>query len=202
MELFGLAIALFASTNIDDIFVLVGFFSDPKFRPKDVVIGQFVGIAALFALSVAGSLLALVISHAYVGLFGIVPIALGAKKLVDLFRNRNADQEGLEHPTTSVKFARSATVALITLANGADNIGVYLPTFAIHSGYQIGLFAVVFALMTGLWCLFAHWLVHHPSIGAPIRRYGHRIAPLAFIGIGALIMYEAGSFGLLFRIRF
>ncbi len=202
MELFGLAIALFASTNIDDMFVLVGFFSDPKFRPKDVVIGQFVGIAALFALSVAGSLLALVISHAYVGLFGIVPIALGAKKLVDLFRNRNADQEGLEHPTTSVKFARSATVALITLANGADNIGVYLPTFAIHSGYQIGLFAVVFALMTGLWCLFAHWLVHHPSIGAPIRRYGHRIAPLAFIGIGALIMYEAGSFGLLFRIRF
>jgi len=202
LELFGLAIALFASTNIDDIFVLVGFFSDPKFRPKDVVIGQFVGIAALFALSVAGSLLALVISHAYVGLFGIVPIALGAKKLVDLFRNRNADQEGLEHPTTSVKFARSATVALITLANGADNIGVYLPTFAIHSGYQIGLFAVVFALMTGLWCLFAHWLVHHPSIGAPIRRYGHRIAPLAFIGIGALIMYEAGSFGLLFRIRF
>jgi len=202
LELFGLAIALFASTNIDDMFVLVGFFSDPKFRPKDVVIGQFVGIAALFALSVAGSLLALVISHAYVGLFGIVPIALGAKKLVDLFRNRNADQEGLEHPTTSVKFARSATVALITLANGADNIGVYLPTFAIHSGYQIGLFAVVFALMTGLWCLFAHWLVHHPSIGAPIRRYGHRIAPLAFIGIGALIMYEAGSFGLLFRIRF
>jgi cadmium resistance protein CadD (predicted permease) len=125
------------------------------------------------------------------------PIALGAKKLVDLFRNRNADQEGMEHPTTSGKFARSATVALITVANGADNIGVYLPTFAVHSWYQIGLFAVVFALMTGLWCLFAHWLVHHPSIGAPIRRYGHRLAPLVLIGLGALIMYEAGSFGLL-----
>jgi len=85
-----LAIALFASTNIDDMFVLVGFFSDPKFRQKEVVTGQFVGIAVLFVLCLAGSLLTLVISRAYVGLFGIVPIALGVMKLVDLFRNRSA----------------------------------------------------------------------------------------------------------------
>jgi len=197
LELVGLAIALFASTNIDDMFVLVGFFSDPKFRQKEVVTGQFVGIAVLFVLSLTGSLLTLVISRAYLGLFGIVPIALGVMKLVDLFRNRSAKQEGLEHPTKSGKFARSTAVALITLANGADNIGVYLPTFAIHSWYQIGIFAVVFALMTGLWCFFAHWLVHHPSIGAPIRHYGHRTTPAVLIGLGALIMYEAGSFGLL-----
>jgi cadmium resistance protein CadD (predicted permease) len=197
LELVGLAIALFASTNIDDMFVLVGFFSDPKFRQKEVVTGQFVGIAVLFVLCLAGSLLTLVISRAYVGLFGIVPIALGVMKLVDLFRNRSAKQEELEHPTKSGKFARSTAVALITLANGADNIGVYLPTFAIHSWYQIGIFAVVFALMTGLWCFFAHWLVHHPSIGAPIRHYGHRTTPAVLIGLGALIMYEAGSFGLL-----
>ncbi len=37
--LIGLAAVVFASTNIDDVFVLLGFFADPKFRARDVVIG-------------------------------------------------------------------------------------------------------------------------------------------------------------------
>ena len=55
--LLGLAIALFASTNVDDVFVLVGFFADPKFRARDIVIGQYTGITALFGVSVVASLL-------------------------------------------------------------------------------------------------------------------------------------------------
>ncbi len=34
------------STNVDDIFVLIGFFADPKFRARDIVIGQYAGITA------------------------------------------------------------------------------------------------------------------------------------------------------------
>ena len=200
MELLGLAILLFASTNVDDVFVLVAFFADPKFRPRDIVTGQYVGIAALFAVSVLGSLLALVISRVYIGLFGIVPIGLGAKKLFDLYRNREETERSLEH-LDSGRHKRIAAVAFVTLANGADNIGIYTPAFAIHSAFEIGIFAVIFALLTGLWCFFAHWIVHHPSFGKPVRRYGHRAAPLVLIGIGVSIMYEAGTLGLLFHGR-
>lgn len=196
MGLLGLAIALFASTNVDDMFVLVGFFSDPRYRPRDIVTGQYAGITALFALSLLGSLLALVISHAYIGLLGFVAIALGAKRLFDLYRNRETTDSSLEHPNTG-RHTRVATVAFLTLANGADNLGIYMPAFAIRSPFQIGMFAVVFAVMTGLWCFFAHWIVNHPMIGKPIRRYGRRLAPLVLIGIGVSILYEAGSFGLL-----
>ena len=80
--LIGTAIVLFASTNIDDVFVLIGFFADPKFRARDIVLGQYLGIAALFGVSVAASLLSLVISRTYVGLLGIVPILIGLKKTV------------------------------------------------------------------------------------------------------------------------
>jgi cadmium resistance protein CadD (predicted permease) len=196
LGLLGLAIALFASTNVDDMFVLVGFFADPEFRPRDIVTGQYAGITTLFALSLLGSLLALVISRAYIGLFGIVAIALGAKRLFDLYRNRETTDSGLEHPDTG-RHTRVATVALLTLANGADNIGIYMPAFAIRSPLEIGMFAVIFAVMTGLWCFFAHWMVNHPTFGKPIRRYGRRLAPLVLIGIGVSILYEAGSFGLL-----
>ena len=196
MGLLGLAIALFASTNVDDMFVLVGFFADPKFRPRDIVTGQYAGITALFALALLGSLLALVISRAYIGLLGIVAIGLGAKRLFNLYRNREVTESRLEHPDTGRR-ARVATVAFLTLANGADNLGIYMPAFAIRSPFEIAMFAVIFAVMTGLWCFFAHWIVNHPTFGKPIRRYGHCVAPLVLIGIGVSIMYDAGSFGLL-----
>ena len=198
MGLLGLAIALFASTNVDDMFVLVGFFSDPTFRPKDIVTGQYAGITALFALAFLGSLLALVISRAYIGLFGVIAIGLGAKKLVHVYRNRDVPESSLAHPETG-RHTRIATVAFFTLANGADNLGIYMPAFAIRSPFEIGMFAVIFAVMTGLWCFFAHWIVHHPTFGKPIRRYGHCLAPLVLIAIGVSILYDAGSFGLLLR---
>jgi cadmium resistance protein CadD (predicted permease) len=196
LELFGLAIVLFASTNVDDMFVLVGFFADPKFRPREIVIGQYAGITALVGMSVVGSLLALVISRPYIGLFGIVAIGLGLKKLFDLYRDRDDLPEEPNGP--SGRHTRTATVALVTLANGADNIGIYMPAFAVRSGYEIATVAVVFGLMTGLWCFLAHRLVQHPRYGAPIRRYGRRVAPPVLIGIGVLIMYQAGSFGLFY----
>ena len=46
--LLGLAIIVFASTNVDDIFVLLGFFSDRKFRPRQGAIGQYLGIIMIF----------------------------------------------------------------------------------------------------------------------------------------------------------
>ena len=72
-----------------------------------------------------------------------------------------------------------------------------MPAFAVHSGFQIVIFGVVFLLMTGLWCFLAYSLVHHPTIGAPVRRFGKPLAALVLIGIGILVMYEAGSFGLI-----
>jgi cadmium resistance protein CadD (predicted permease) len=51
--------------------------------------------------------------------------------------------------------------------------------------------------MTGVWCLLGHWLVHQPSVGGPIRRYGHRTLPFILIGFGIFILYQAGTFRLL-----
>ena len=44
--LIGLAVVAFTSTNIDDAFVLVGFFADKSFRTHEVIIGQYTGMSA------------------------------------------------------------------------------------------------------------------------------------------------------------
>lgn len=199
MQLIGLAVVLFASTNVDDIFVLLGFFADPKFRARNIVLGQYAGIVMLFVLSLLGSLLSLVIPREYIGLLGIFAIGLGAKRLFDLTRNQGETETTPKSQDGGRTHAKTATVALVTLTNGGDNIGVYTPTFAVHSGRQLVIVSLVFVVMTALWCLFAYWLVHHPTLGSPIRRYGHRIAPLVLIAIGLLVMYDGGSFALLFQ---
>jgi cadmium resistance protein CadD (predicted permease) len=51
--------------------------------------------------------------------------------------------------------------------------------------------------MTLVWLGVAHWLTHHRTIGAPIRRYGHRVVPFVLTALGVLILYEAGSIELL-----
>lgn len=201
LALIGLAITVFASTNIDDLLVLVSFFADPEFRPRDVVTGQYAGIAFLFAISFIGSLLAVVIPRGYIGLFGIVPILLGAKKLIDLRRSAGQLEKSPGQRDGATTHARIATVTLVTVADGADNVGVYMPAFAVHTRPEIGVFALVFLVMTGLWCTFAHGMAFHSTFGEQIRRYGNRLAPFVLIGIGVVILLEAHTFGLMLSLR-
>lgn len=81
VNLIGLAVVAFASTNIDDVFVLVGFFADKNFRAHDVVIGQYAGITALYVIAAIAGVISLVIPPAYIGLLGLAPIGIGIKKL-------------------------------------------------------------------------------------------------------------------------
>jgi cadmium resistance protein CadD (predicted permease) len=160
--------------------VLIGLFADRRFRQRDVVAGQYAGLTLLFLVSAAGSLVSLLISSTYLRVLGIFPILVGVKKLVELRKGGEA--------TSSQSATGIASVALVTIANGGDNIGVYMPTFALHSAAQIAAIAVVFVLMTALWCWLAHRLVSHPQLGTPIRRYAHILAPLVLIGLGIAIL--------------
>ena len=176
LALTGTAVVLFASTNIDDIFVLVGFFADPKSHPRDIVVGQYAGIMALFGLSLVASLLSLKIPRAYVGLLGVLPILIGGKRLFDLYRGRDRTQRSERH-TISQRAAcdgrghgdngqwrrqhrdlHPAVCSSLGLRDGRD-----CPGLPCHD-------CAVMLPRTG----------HHESseLGAPIRRYGKVLSPI------------------------
>lgn len=192
----GLGVVLFATTNIDDLFVLLGFFADSKFRVGQVVAGQFLGIGALYGACVAASLLSLVVAPAYIGLLGLFPIAIGLKRLRDRHKGQEESEDRVE---VSTGHGNVIAVAAVTIANGGDNLGIYTPIFATRTGYDVGVIGVVFAVMTLAWLLAAHWLTHHRTLGLPIRRYGKRVVPFVLIALGVMILHEAGTLGLLRR---
>jgi hypothetical protein len=82
---------------------------------------------------------------------------------------RREDEYPASPKPRAVAVSRIVTVAVTALANGGDNLGIYIPLFAVHNAWSIALIGGVFVFMTALWSALAHWLVYHPTIGMPFR---------------------------------
>jgi cadmium resistance protein CadD (predicted permease) len=80
-----------------------------------------------------------------------------------------------------------ASVALVTLSNGADNIGVYVPFFVDGRPY-LWLILIVYAVMVVMWCSVGRWLGNHSLILRSVDRWGHWAVPLVFIGLGIYVL--------------
>lgn len=88
MSKFGTAfsegIIAFIATNIDDIIILLIFFSqvDVNFRRRHILLGQYLGFAVIIIASLPGFFGGLVVQREWIGLLGILPIAIGIHHLV------------------------------------------------------------------------------------------------------------------------
>ena len=190
MNFFSLALlstGAFVSTNIDDLFLLVGFFSDRSYSRVHIFGGQILGMAIIVAISLAAASAALAISPQRVGLLGVAPIVIGIGKLLRLGK---AEDEG---QPTAVGVLQVATV---TIVNGGDNIAAYTPIFATQGSRDIIATLVIFGVLTLVWCVAALGLVRHTALGKPLRRYGHVLLPFILIGLGGLILYRSGAVNL------
>ena len=205
------AITAFVATNIDDIIILLLFFTqvDAKFRRRHIVFGQYLGFTLLIVASLPGFFGGLVVPHEWIGLLGLLPIAIGLKQLVDRQEDTTqvqtvtSDLEPSSPSNSAVSFLSSVLnpqtykVAAVTVANGGDNISIYIPLFAGNTLISLGVILGVFFVMVGVWCVIAYRLTRQPTIVRVLSRYGHAVVPFVLIGLGLFIMYERSTFNLL-----
>jgi cadmium resistance protein CadD (predicted permease) len=193
----------FLVTDIDDLVVLVAFFADAAVRPHDVVLGQYAGITFLLAASALAMLARLVIPLHLVGLLGVLPIALGIREAVEAARARRAANDEpesvrcAEGPRSGLPTAGRRVgvlgVALVTVANGGDNVAVYAPLFASATPARAAGLAGIFLVMTGLWLSLAWFTVRNPLFGRHVSRWGRFLLPPVLVVLGAWIMWENGT---------
>lgn len=180
----------FVSTNIDDIFVLMLFFSqiNDVMKKRHIVIGQYLGIGVLTAISIIGAMGVSVIPSEYVGLLGLVPIYLGIKAHID-YKKESKDSENSK---VIKSFINPSVIKVfsVTLANGGDNIGIYIPLFANMSLMNVLVTVAIFILLVAIWCFIAIKLVEYPFVHNNIERYKHIFVPIVFICLGILILME------------
>jgi cadmium resistance transport/sequestration family protein len=195
MELFLTSIIAFASTNIDDIFLLMLFFGDKRFSVVDIYLGQYLGIIVLVAVSVAASLIGNFIDSKYIGLLGLFPLYLGVRQIISLLKAGHTEEE----PIRADKYTKVGilAVATVTVANGGDNIGTYIPLFASLTTAGKSVMIGIFLLMVFIWVTLARYLRNHPVLATSISKYGHIITPIVLCLLGVYILIENGSVALL-----
>ncbi len=180
-------IVSFAATNVDDIFVLTFFFSHARKDRWRVVAGQYLGFFALVAISLTGYLVKLIVSPAWIGLLGFVPIFLGIRALV----RRKDDQQDTETATGVM------SVAALTFANGGDNIGIYTPLFASSSLRELVVILGCFVVLLAAWCVAGYFIGNRPLVQRVVQRYAHIIVPFVLIGLGVYILINSHTLSLL-----
>jgi cadmium resistance protein CadD (predicted permease) len=204
----GVAAAAFVATNVDNCVVTMAMVAGaPVERAHRIAAGQVVGFALLVAVSAAAAALLFEFSAAVVGLLGLVPLAIGVRGLVGLWRTHPGDESEpapaagrrLRRPKPEQRaVGRSLTAAaLVTIAAGGDNLAAYIPLFRVGGATNVGATLSVFVVGEVL----VTWLVltggRHPTTRGVMLRLGHFAVPVLLCCIGILVMLEAGTFTLL-----
>lgn len=118
------AAGLFAGTNVDDIVVLAVLFLSGRAtgtaRPWQVWAGQTAGFAILVTVSVLAALGLTIVPDQWVGLLGLLPLALGVWGLIKAARAHHTGEQ-----ITATTATGLVSVATLTIVNGGDNLVVY-----------------------------------------------------------------------------
>ena len=179
LQVLAAAAAAFVGTNLDDLLILMLLFAqaDDRAGRRRIAAGQYLGIGALTAFSMLCALGLGRVPRKYLRLLGLVPILLGLRA----WRTRN-------QPAEAVSSVGVLSTALLTMANGGDNLGVYIPLLAGYAPGQLAVTAAVFALLCGLWCLLGAKLAALPRVQAVIRNWKGILVPAVLILLGLSII--------------
>lgn len=189
------AIAVYISTSIDYLFILLIIFSQSHTKEgiRHIYWGQYLGTGILVAVSLfAAYVLNFIPQDWIIGLLGLIPIFLGIR--VALMGEEEEEEEEVVEKLESGGTSRLFwTVALITIASGGDNLGIYIPYFTSLSVLKILIALVVFAVSIALLCYISYRLAKISFVSETLEKYERIIVPVVFIGLGLYIMIENGT---------
>ena len=127
-----------------------------------------------------------------IGFLGLLPISLGVWKVMGLiFKDMDAPQ-GKVGNTTTIKAILK--VASVTIMNGGDNIGTYIPLFSQAKGAEIAVYVVCYYILLGIWILSAWIIMRERHILYLAQRYARRLVPFLYIGLGIFIIISSSCY--------
>jgi len=187
------ALAVYASTSIDYLLILMIIFSQSNTRGKmrGIIGGQYLGTGALVAFSLfAAYVLNLIPEDWIIGLLGLIPLYLGIRVAL---KDEERDEGVLEKMEERGKNQLLWTVTLITVASGGDNLGIYIPYFASLTWPETTVALLVFAVSVAILCYVGYKLSKISLVAETIEKYRRTVVSLVFIGLGIYIMVENGT---------
>lgn len=183
------AVGLFAATDVDDLLLLALWFSRAREAggARRVVVGQYAGFVAITAVCVLAALGLRLLPDGLAPWLGLVPVALGVRAGIALWRGEDDDEaDAVQRSRVSV-----LAVAGVTVANGGDNLGVYVPVFTAAGPAAMTVYVVVFLAMVAVWCALGYRLATHPRLAGPLDRWGAVLLPFVLVAVGVSVLLGA-----------
>jgi cadmium resistance protein CadD (predicted permease) len=215
IETIKIGLAAAVATTFDDNIYLTGFFSEVNrtFRPKHVVVGELIGFTALISISLVGFLIGLAISSNWIGLLGILPILIGLNNLRLLIVNKdesvenksanlkqNARFRGFDSRERSlldiIQDRQTYRVSAVTISNGGNNLGIYIPLFASSSLQSLAVIVPICYLIVCTWLFMYYYLTRTPGIALVLSRYASKLFPFVLMWLGLRIILDNESYKL------
>jgi cadmium resistance protein CadD (predicted permease) len=215
IETIKIGLAAAVATTFDDNIYLTGFFSEVNrtFRPKHVVVGELIGFTALISISLVGFLIGLAISSDWIGLLGILPILIGLNNLRLLIVNKdesvenksanlkqNARFRGFDSRERSlldiIQDRQTYRVSAVTISNGGNNLGIYIPLFASSSLQSLAVIVPICYLIVCTWLFMYYYLTRTPGIALVLSRYASKLFPFVLMWLGLRIILDNQSYKL------
>jgi cadmium resistance protein CadD (predicted permease) len=183
--LLAVTMLTFVGTALDNLLMLTMLRASGT-PAVDIGRGFLAGSALVLALCAAGTGLASVLPHHYLGYLGAVPVLIGLTGLVGAIRGG---------PAESAAPSRTGApgIAALQIAASFDSIAAFLPLFA-DTERPFGLVvAAGFAAMTVLWLLISSTLARVPGIASALRPVERYARPTVLILVGLYVLANTST---------
>jgi cadmium resistance protein CadD (predicted permease) len=192
LTIIAVTIAAFIGTNLDNLVLLVAFHNRYENHTGMVTGGYITGMILIGAFCLLIGEVGEVIPTNYLGLLGVIPMAIGCKALVRLWRQR--EHVASKGVTLDNGFhGIFLTVLMTQLSNGADSIITFSVLMAESSDAADYLIMPVFLGMVFIFGWLAYYAINHRNISDFVSRYGDFITPFILILVGAYILANTAT---------
>jgi cadmium resistance protein CadD (predicted permease) len=208
--LLGISVAF--ATTFDDNLYLTAFFGkvNRSFRPQNVILGELLGFTVLVLASLPGFFGGLMLPASWVGLLGFLPIAIGINHLLRREQQEDSVQDvSIDFKAYSTSGRRKKSllatlrdrqtyrVSAVTIANGGNNIGIYVPLFASSNLPSLAVIIAACYCAVATWCLLSYSLVRNPLMAPVLARHARKVFPFVLIYLGCSILIKSESYQLI-----
>jgi cadmium resistance protein CadD (predicted permease) len=182
-EIAGVALAAFASTNLDNLLLLTVLQGQAHQRKLAVFFGYVGAIVTIVVAGLVATRLADALPVDKVGYLGLVPIAMGIYRFVSLRRSTGDGVAVAPGPALG-----AGAVAMLTIANGGDTIAVLLPLFAETAESLIWVLAGTIVGAAVLWFVVSKAVSERAWVRRALPRVERWLVPALLIVVGVYIL--------------
>lgn len=197
LHFFISVLVAFISSNLDDLVILTVLYAEAinKKQRQTILLGQLIGIGAILLVSLACATLLHAFNLNFLNLLGIFPLLMGMQGFYKLYKSdEQAKHEKQRHEKIKKQVHQTnglslAAIMTLTVSNGADNMGIYIPLFSKYNSGQMWLVLLIFLILIPIWCWIGEQIADLPAIKNFVQKYQKILVPIIYVGLGLYILF-------------